>query len=101
MAAGAFAGVCYWTASYPLDVAKSRIQNLPPDKASGSVFEALRAIHREGGYRGLFKGYTTRYACLVQVSVFVAHFDIIICISVVRSLPAAGTSRSFGIFALL
>ncbi|KAJ3042284.1 hypothetical protein HDV00_007651 [Rhizophlyctis rosea] len=71
MVAGAFAGVCYWTASYPLDVAKSRIQNISPEKASGSVIEALKAIHRESGVKGLFKGYTT---------------------SVVRSLPAAAAT---------
>ncbi|KAJ3285307.1 hypothetical protein HK104_009544 [Borealophlyctis nickersoniae] len=76
MVAGAFGGVCYWTASYPLDVAKSRIQNLPPSQASGSVLQALKAVYGEAGLRGLFKGYTT---------------------SVVRSVPAADTKMTLSL----
>ncbi|KAJ1569001.1 hypothetical protein HK405_011152, partial [Cladochytrium tenue] len=59
MLAGSFGGIMYWTCSYPLDVAKSRIQRLSPDETSQSVWKALRTVHAEAGMRGLFAGYVT------------------------------------------
>lgn len=55
LSAGASGGVTYWLASYPLDIAKSRIQlaDKPPMKGhwlkGGYVVNELKTIVREGG----------------------------------------------------
>ncbi|ORX73749.1 mitochondrial carrier, partial [Linderina pennispora] len=72
MASGSFAGICYWTASYPLDVIKSRVQNSPvPPKRLGGIIEAAQAISKEQGVKGFFRGYSP---------------------SIIRSIPAAGVT---------
>ncbi|KAJ1893261.1 hypothetical protein LPJ66_005865 [Kickxella alabastrina] len=80
MAAGAFGGVSYWTAGYPLDVIKSRVQNAaaPPARGLGYLAAAARAVYREQGVRGFFRGYST---------------------AVVRSVPAAGAT--FAVYELV
>ncbi|KAJ2600283.1 hypothetical protein GGF39_001861 [Coemansia sp. RSA 1721] len=72
MISGSAGGVGYWTASYPLDVIKSRVQNAAaPPRGRGYMADAAKAIYREQGVRGFFRGYST---------------------SVVRSIPAAGVT---------
>ncbi|KAJ3305480.1 hypothetical protein HDU76_005010 [Blyttiomyces sp. JEL0837] len=63
MIAGAFGGVMYWTCCYPLDVAKSRIQQMNPGMGSTGMFDNLKLIYNEGGVKGLFRGYVT---CVVR-----------------------------------
>ncbi|KAI8804191.1 mitochondrial carrier [Cladochytrium replicatum] len=86
MTAGAIAGVCYWSACYPLDVVKSKIQQTAPpgfpgvpatETLSGNVITAFRAVWKESGWKGMWRGYGT---------------------SVVRSLPAA--AATFTVFEL-
>ncbi|KAG8699353.1 hypothetical protein FRC08_005365 [Ceratobasidium sp. 394] len=57
LTSGSCGGICYWLACYPLDVVKSRVQlaNAPP-KGLDYIAQELRAIVREGGARGLFRG---------------------------------------------
>ncbi|KAI8925454.1 mitochondrial carrier domain-containing protein [Entophlyctis helioformis] len=62
MFAGAIGGLSYWTACYPLDVAKSRIQRSNRGEVSANIFKALGVIYREAGWRGWFKGYATSLA---------------------------------------
>ncbi|KAJ3408804.1 hypothetical protein HDV05_004753 [Chytridiales sp. JEL 0842] len=71
MVAGGVGGVMYWTCCYPLDVAKTRIQQLNPGEGSTAVIPTLRAIYKDHGIPGFFRGYVT---------------------SVIRSLPAAGAT---------
>ncbi|KAI8324815.1 mitochondrial carrier [Martensiomyces pterosporus] len=72
MLSGSVGGVSYWTASYPLDVIKSRVQNsAAPPKGPGYIAAAARDIAREQGIKGFFRGYTP---------------------SVIRSIPAAGVT---------
>ncbi|KAJ1724328.1 hypothetical protein LPJ53_001411 [Coemansia erecta] len=79
VAAGAVGGVSYWSASYPLDVIKSRVQNAAqPPRGAGYIAAAARRIYAEQGLRGFFRGYST---------------------SVVRSIPAAGVT--FAVYELV
>ncbi|KAJ1306145.1 hypothetical protein OPQ81_010856 [Rhizoctonia solani] len=57
LASGSCGGICYWLSCYPLDVVKSRVQlaNAPP-KGLDYIMQELRAIVREGGAAGLFRG---------------------------------------------
>ncbi|KAG8709772.1 hypothetical protein FRC11_005217 [Ceratobasidium sp. 423] len=74
LASGSCGGICYWLSCYPLggkprsrvtvvvlnkfaDVVKSRVQlaNAPP-KGLDYIAQELRAIVREGGVAGLFRG---------------------------------------------
>ncbi|KAF8608305.1 mitochondrial carrier [Ceratobasidium sp. AG-I] len=57
LSSGSCGGICYWLACYPLDVVKSRVQlaNAPP-KGLDYIAQELRAIVREGGAAGLFRG---------------------------------------------
>ncbi|KAJ2687892.1 hypothetical protein IWW39_002583 [Coemansia spiralis] len=72
MCSGSVGGVCYWTACYPLDVIKSRVQNATaPPRGAGYIARAAKDIMREQGIKGFFRGYTP---------------------SVVRSIPAAAVT---------
>ncbi|KAJ2441271.1 hypothetical protein GGF42_007349, partial [Coemansia sp. RSA 2424] len=72
MFSGSVGGVCYWTACYPLDVIKSRVQNATaPPRGVGYIARAAGDIMKEQGVKGFFRGYTP---------------------SVVRSIPAAGVT---------
>ncbi|KAJ2738729.1 hypothetical protein GGI20_006228 [Coemansia sp. BCRC 34301] len=72
MCSGSVGGVCYWTACYPLDVIKSRVQSATtPPRGVGYIARAASAIMEEQGVKGFFRGYTP---------------------SVVRSIPAAGVT---------
>ncbi|KAJ2879533.1 hypothetical protein FB639_003064 [Coemansia asiatica] len=73
MISGSAGGIGYWTASYPLDVIKSRVQNAaaPPSRGLGYMADAAKAVYSEQDMRGFFRGYST---------------------SVVRSIPAAGVT---------
>ncbi|CEL52721.1 Mitochondrial substrate carrier family protein G OS=Dictyostelium discoideum GN=mcfG PE=2 SV=1 [Rhizoctonia solani AG-1 IB] len=57
LASGSCGGICYWLSCYPLDVVKSRVQlaSTPP-KGLDYIAQELRAIIREGGVIGLFRG---------------------------------------------
>ncbi|KAL5638421.1 hypothetical protein ACGC1H_005190 [Rhizoctonia solani] len=57
LASGSCGGICYWLSCYPLDVVKSRVQlaNAPP-KGLDYIAQELRAIVRESGFTGLFRG---------------------------------------------
>ncbi|KAJ1907931.1 hypothetical protein LPJ81_000425 [Coemansia sp. IMI 209127] len=69
MLSGSAGGVSYWTACYPLDVIKSRVQNgKAPPRGAGYILTAAHEIFAEQGIRGFFRGYST---------------------SVIRTIPAA------------
>jgi len=53
---GASAGVAYWTAFYPADTVKSRIQT-HPDHATHGFWETFRQIYAREGTRGLYRGW--------------------------------------------
>ncbi|KAI9502913.1 hypothetical protein GGI25_003187 [Coemansia spiralis] len=72
MLSGSVGGVSYWTASYPLDVIKSRVQNsATPPRGIGYIAVAARDIFAEQGLKGFFRGYST---------------------SVIRTIPAAAVT---------
>ncbi|KAJ2162382.1 hypothetical protein GGF46_000746 [Coemansia sp. RSA 552] len=73
MMSGSIGGVSYWTASYPLDVIKSRVQNAaaPPTGRPWYILTAAREIMAERGILGFFRGFSP---------------------SVIRSIPAAGVT---------
>ncbi|KAJ7511440.1 mitochondrial carrier [Mycena galericulata] len=59
LASGSTGGIAYWLACYPLDVIKSRIQlrSTPPTGTPVQyIAREARAIVREGGVAGLFRG---------------------------------------------
>ena len=55
--AGGLAGVMYWTAFFPADVVKTRMQ-LDPQFARKGLFRALRHVYRKEGFRALYCGWT-------------------------------------------
>lgn len=55
LAAGGLAGMACWTVGIPADVIKSRLQTAPEGKYGGIV-DVYRALIKEEGYAGLFKG---------------------------------------------
>ncbi|KAJ2492048.1 hypothetical protein IWW37_001762 [Coemansia sp. RSA 2050] len=72
MCSGSVGGICYWTACYPLDVIKSRVQNATaPPRGAGYIARVAKDIMKEQGIKGFFRGYTP---------------------SVVRSIPAAAVT---------
>ncbi|KAJ1737327.1 hypothetical protein LPJ72_000607 [Coemansia sp. Benny D160-2] len=72
MLSGSVGGISYWTACYPLDVIKSRVQNAKaPPKGLGYILTTAQEILAEQGIKGFFRGYST---------------------SVVRSIPAAAVT---------
>lgn len=52
---GGVGGLCLWTAIFPFDVAKSRIQ---VDSLKDSMTTVLIKVYRTEGTRGLYKGLT-------------------------------------------
>ncbi|KAG8699766.1 hypothetical protein FRC09_006393 [Ceratobasidium sp. 395] len=73
---GSCGGICYWLACYPLDVVKSRVQlaDAPP-KGLDYIAQELRAIVREGGASGLFRGLSPSLLRSIPAaaSTFAAH----------------------------
>jgi solute carrier family 25 carnitine/acylcarnitine transporter 20/29 len=55
-AAGGCAGAAAWTAVYPIDVVKSRIQS---SRKPLSIWKGFREGYREGGLRSFFTGFGT------------------------------------------
>jgi len=70
---GSCGGISYWLACYPLDVIKSRVQlsNSPPRRGLGYIPAELKAVVREQGFVGLYRGLTP---------------------SLIRSVPAAAAT---------
>ena len=50
---GSFAGVCFWTSTYPIDLAKTKQQTIDSDK---STFKILTTRFTKFGFRGLYSG---------------------------------------------
>jgi hypothetical protein len=55
MLAGSCAGVAYWSANFPADTVKSRVQT-DPTLAGRGTLEVARSIAREEGIRALYRG---------------------------------------------
>lgn len=53
LGAGSFAAIAAWVVGYPADVIKTRCQM---EGGHGTVMEAVRAIHAEGGVRAFYHG---------------------------------------------
>eukprot|EP00760_Papus_ankaliazontas_P008551 PhM_4_TR13883/c0_g1_i1/m.56449 len=54
--AGGAAGFWYWTAFFPADVVKTRIQ-IDPRYAQHTLVQGLRDVYKEGGVRALYSGW--------------------------------------------
>lgn len=67
MAAGGLSGILLWTATYPIDVIKTKVQldpfHMPQFKSS---WEALHYTIKHEGVKGLTKGFTP---CLIRAGV--------------------------------
>lgn len=62
LTAGAGGGIAYWTACYPFDVVKSRVQNTTtPLRGMSYIGDTFRAIYREGGMKAFFRGIVPTY----------------------------------------
>ncbi|EPY19132.1 solute carrier family 25 (mitochondrial carnitine/acylcarnitine transporter), member 20/29 [Strigomonas culicis] len=57
MLAGGCAGVAYWSAFYPSDVVKTRLQ-VDPVFNTYSFAKGFKEVYKEGGIRGLYKGWS-------------------------------------------
>jgi hypothetical protein len=57
MAAGAMAGKAYWTAFFPADTVKSRMQSADPTATTRSFVWWLRHLYATTGLRGLYRGW--------------------------------------------
>lgn len=57
LASGGIGGIGYWTACYPLDVVKSRIQlaDLPP-KGANYIVDTFKTIYKEEGAKAFIRG---------------------------------------------
>ncbi|KAJ3323782.1 hypothetical protein HDV06_001152 [Boothiomyces sp. JEL0866] len=55
MLSGSFAGVCYWTACYPIDVVKARIQQR--SDVSTSIWRNVVDLYKRGGIGAFTRGY--------------------------------------------
>ncbi|KAM0943757.1 putative mitochondrial carrier domain superfamily [Dioscorea sansibarensis] len=53
---GGLAGMSFWLAVLPLDVAKTIIQTAPDTNSSRNPFQTLKSIYRRVGFRGLYAG---------------------------------------------
>lgn len=53
---GGLAGIAFWSAVLPLDVAKTRIQTAPNTNVRRNPVHTLNAIYRELGFKGLYAG---------------------------------------------
>ncbi|KWU46917.1 mitochondrial ornithine transporter 1 [Rhodotorula sp. JG-1b] len=62
LTAGGIGGLGYWTACYPLDVVKSRIQNAEqPPRGANYIVNTFRDIYRREGARAFVAGLTPTY----------------------------------------
>ncbi|GET87372.1 mitochondrial ornithine carrier protein-like protein [Leishmania tarentolae] len=57
MVAGGCSGVAFWTALYPLDVVKTRIQVDPPYEKL-RLWEAIMRVYQSEGLRSLYRGWS-------------------------------------------
>ncbi|SCV68096.1 BQ2448_217 [Microbotryum intermedium] len=79
LTSGAIGGIAYWTACYPLDVVKSRIQlQDQPPRGFNYIFTTFAKIQREEGASAFVRGITPTYVRAVPAaaSTFVA-FEIV------------------------
>lgn len=60
---GGIAGIVFWSANYPFDLVKARIQTARGEQAAMSALDHAKQIWREGGFRGFYRGVTP---CLVR-----------------------------------
>ncbi|KAI5481463.1 hypothetical protein MNV49_004220 [Pseudohyphozyma bogoriensis] len=75
LVSGAIGGIGYWTACYPLDVVKSRIQLAEaPPKGANYIVNTFRTIYREEGAKAFIRGLSPTYirAVPAAASTFVA-----------------------------
>ncbi|GAA5922840.1 uncharacterized protein JCM15063_003443 [Sporobolomyces koalae] len=75
LTAGGIGGIGYWTACYPLDVVKSRIQFAEaPPRGANYIINAFRDIYRREGAKAFFAGLAPTYirAVPAAASTFVA-----------------------------
>ncbi|KAM0755917.1 mitochondrial carrier [Meredithblackwellia eburnea MCA 4105] len=75
LTSGGAGGIAYWTACYPLDVVKSRIQlQEAPPKGFNYIIDTFRTIYREEGAKAFVRGLSPTYARAVPAaaSTFVA-----------------------------
>ncbi|GAA5878222.1 hypothetical protein JCM3774_005847 [Rhodotorula dairenensis] len=62
LTAGGIGGLGYWTACYPLDVVKSRIQNAEqPPRGANYIVNTFRDIYRREGAKAFVAGLTPTY----------------------------------------
>ncbi|TKA52745.1 hypothetical protein B0A53_04199 [Rhodotorula sp. CCFEE 5036] len=62
LTAGGIGGLGYWTACYPLDVVKSRIQNAEqPPRGANYIINTFRDIYRREGAKAFVAGLTPTY----------------------------------------
>ncbi|KAG0144062.1 hypothetical protein CROQUDRAFT_47850 [Cronartium quercuum f. sp. fusiforme G11] len=74
LASGAAGGIGYWTACYPLDVIKSRVQMADrPPQGINYIAETWRKICREEGPRALLRGLAPTCHIPASASTFVAY----------------------------
>lgn len=57
MVAGAFSGVAYWSAFYPADTVKSRMQSAPADMPKQNFLWWFRHLYKTNGLRGMYRGW--------------------------------------------
>eukprot|EP00539_Tryblionella_compressa_P001329 CAMPEP_0178744988 /NCGR_PEP_ID=MMETSP0744-20121128/7062_1 /TAXON_ID=913974 /ORGANISM="Nitzschia punctata, Strain CCMP561" /LENGTH=304 /DNA_ID=CAMNT_0020398155 /DNA_START=188 /DNA_END=1102 /DNA_ORIENTATION=- len=74
MLGGAAAGVGYWTAFYPADTVKSKIQT-NPDHAGKGFIETFNVVLRQEGMRGLYRGWgiTAARAAPAHAAIFAVY----------------------------
>uniref|UniRef100_A0ACD5VM43 Uncharacterized protein n=1 Tax=Avena sativa TaxID=4498 RepID=A0ACD5VM43_AVESA len=53
---GGISGMAFWTATLPLDVAKTIIQTDPDPRSSQNPFRVLKMVHRRAGLAGCYAG---------------------------------------------
>ena len=72
--AGSCAGAAYWSAFFPADVVKTRIQ-VDKDYKNHTLVRGLRDVYREGGIRALYKGWgiTIARAVPAHAALFVTY----------------------------
>ncbi|KNH08238.1 mitochondrial substrate carrier family protein [Perkinsela sp. CCAP 1560/4] len=72
--AGSLAGIAYWTAFFPADVVKTRIQ-VDTKKRQYTLPGAFRDVYREGGFAALYKGWgiTVARAIPAHAALFVTY----------------------------
>ncbi|GAA5837298.1 hypothetical protein JCM9279_005644 [Rhodotorula babjevae] len=76
LTAGGVGGLGYWTACYPLDVLKSRIQNAEqPPRGANYITNTFKQIYRQEGARAFIAGLTPTYlrAVPAAAATFVAY----------------------------